>query len=409
MTDKYKIIDLFCGCGGFSQGFIKAGFEVVAASEFWDPAIETYKKNHHNVKVIEGDISLPEKKQELYESINEQKINVIIGGPPCQGYSVAGNRDPNDPRGQLYLDYIEIVDHLKPDFFVMENVKGLQTMRHVRPNLKNGELKEFKENCTKLQRYKDLKRYSAQRRLEDDEKKEFGKLKSDLKNIKAEIDKYLYPLINKILAKFEEVNYNVVWKVLNSANYGVPQTRERIIFIGTKHQDIKISFPIPTHSNKTNQKSLTSFLKDNSNLIVRRWITAEEGIKKYENWSENPHLTHIFTQHSKKFVQKMKNTPPGKNVFEHYTDSFWRLEPNRPARTVKENHGGVFVHYKFNRVCTPRELAALQSFDDSFLFEGSKSSILKQIGNAVPPLMSAAIAKSVKKSLDMIYKRKGKV
>ena len=102
MKEKYKVIDLFSGCGGFSQGFLLEGFEIIAANEFWEPAIETYKFNHKNVKMIEGDVTLNEIKERLYQTINNYKIHVIIGGPPCQAYSSAGNRNPDDPRGQLY-------------------------------------------------------------------------------------------------------------------------------------------------------------------------------------------------------------------------------------------------------------------------------------------------------------------
>jgi len=407
LDKKYNIIDLFSGCGGFSQGFLKTGFEIIAASELWAPAIETYIENHKNVQVIEGDIRSPKKKQELYDLISKNKINIIIGGPPCQGYSVAGNRDPEDPRGQLYLDFVEIVDHIKPDFFIMEDVKGLINMTHVDPNLDSKQITIFKNNCIKFKRYKDLKRYSAQRELNNEENKEFFQLKQDLKKIKKQIKINLVPLIDKFLNKFKEINYKVSWKLLNSADYGVPQVRERVIFIGTKYNDIKLKFPEKTHTKDLTQKSLSDFINTESNISLKKWITSKAALKKYENWRESIEKNHIFTKHSPEFIQKLKNTPIGKNVFEKYTDSFWRLDPNRPARTVKENHGGVFVHYNFNRVCTPRELATLQSFDDSFIFKGTKSAVLKQIGNAVPPLMAKAIAENVKMLLNDLYNKKG--
>ena len=111
MKKQYTVIDLFSGCGGFSQGFEQAGFEIIAANEFWEPAIITYRHNHPNAACVEGDVTLSEVKEQLYETVKNKQINVIIGGPPCQGYSIAGNRNPDDPRGQLYLDYLEIVEH----------------------------------------------------------------------------------------------------------------------------------------------------------------------------------------------------------------------------------------------------------------------------------------------------------
>ena len=402
MNKKYTAIDLFSGCGGFSQGFLKAGFEILAASEIWEPAVSSYKYNHEEVRVIEGDITSPDIKNGLYQAIDGTRVNVIIGGPPCQGYSIAGNRNPDDPRGQLYLDFVEIIEHFKPDFFVMENVKGLLHMKHVNPDLKQKDLKKFKENCEKLQRFKDLKRFGAQRELEEEEQEEYNALKSKHAQIQSDINANLIPLINKILTKFKEINYKVEWQVLNSADYGVSQTRERIIFFGSKHENLKIKFPRKTHTKNLEQTSIKDYAENMGNDKVKKWTTASMVLKKYENWAENAETNHLFTKHKKEFVKKLQDTQIGENVYKNYSDAWWRLDPDKPARTVKENHGGVFVHYKFDRVCTPRELAALQSFDDDFIFQGTKSSILKQIGNAVPPLMAKAIAEHVKSLLKQI-------
>jgi len=404
INKKYTVVDLFSGCGGFSQGFEAAGFKVVAANEFWEPAQETYIYNHKEAKFIKGDVTLKETKEQLYAAVGKQKINVIIGGPPCQAYSAAGNRNPDDPRGQLYLDFAEIIDHLKPDFFIMENVKGLTHMKHVKPKLTPKELEIFKKSCSDLQKYKDLKRCRAQRKLDLDEEKDFQILKDNLKEINREIEKQLIPLIDKIKKKFKDINYRVSMEVLNSADYGVGQIRERVIFIGTKHDNVKITFPRKTHFDNTSQKTLMDQISDDN--AAKKWITALKILRKYENWEENEENSHLFTKHKKEFVERIKNTPIGENVYKNYSDAWWRLDPNKPSRTVKENHGGVFVHYKFDRVCTPRELAALQSFDDTFIFRGTKSSVLKQIGNAVPPLMAKAIALSIKDLLDDLNTKK---
>lgn len=402
MKKKYTAVDLFSGCGGFSEGFLKAGFEILAASEIWEPAVLSYRYNHGDVRVIEGDITVSEIKDELYQAIDGKRVNVIIGGPPCQGYSIAGNRNPNDPRGQLYLDFVEIIDHFKPDFFVMENVKGLLHMKHVKPDLEKKELKQFKDNCEKLQRYKDLKRFGAQRELNEEEQEEYTTLKSKHAQIQSGINAHLIPLIDKILTKFKEINYKVSWHILNSADYGVSQTRERIIFIGTKHENLKIKFPRKTHAKNLEQTLIKDYTENKGKYKLKKWTPVGTVLKKYENWAENAETNHLFTKHKKEFVQKLQDTQIGENVYKNYSDAWWRLDPDKPARTVKENHGGVFVHYKFDRVCTPRELAALQSFDDDFIFQGTKSSILKQIGNAVPPLMAKAIAEQIKISLNKV-------
>ncbi len=391
MKNKYTVIDLFSGCGGFSQGFLKAGFEIIASNEIWDPAIETYKLNHGEDVMIGGDITSPGTKERLYDLVKEKKVNVVIGGPPCQGYSSAGNRNPDDARGQLYLDFVEIIDHLRPDFFVMENVKGLLNMKHVDSTLNLIEKNKFKHDCKKLQRYKDLKRFKAQRNLDSEEEREFISLRNNLKSIKNDINQKLVPLIDKIMNAFKDIDYMVSWKILNSADYGVPQTRERIIFIGSKHMKAKINYP---------QKQFFKNISNSNSQDSKSWKTSKEALKKYEEWQELVEKNHTFTKHSHNFIQKIKKTQIGETVYKNYNDAWWRLDPSKPARTVKENHGGVFIHYKFDRACTPRELATLQSFDDDFIFTGTKSSILKQIGNAVPPLMARAIALNIKSLLD---------
>jgi DNA (cytosine-5)-methyltransferase 1 len=397
--NNFTVIDLFAGCGGFSQGFIKAGFEVVAANEYWHPAVETYEYNHKKTKMIEGDIRNPEIKKKLFNQIQSRKINVIIGGPPCQAYSIAGNRNPDDPRGQLYLEFVDVIKHVKPDIFIMENVKGLIHMKHVDPNLTNDQKSDFQTNCSKLQRYKDLKRYGAQREFELEEKEEFDELTLNISTINKGVESHLIPLVDKIIHEFEDINYRVKWRVLNSADFGVAQTRERVIFIGTHHPNLEIKFPKKTHREGKTQKSINEFTREKP---LSLWISASDVLRHYETWPENPEKNHNFTRHSEEFIKRIKKVKQGENLYKNYSDAWWRLIPNKPARTVKENHGGVFIHYKLDRVCTPRELAALQSFNEDFTFQGTKSAILKQIGNAVPPLMAKAIAIQVKSLLNKL-------
>ena len=187
----------------------------------------------------------------------------------------------------------------------------------------------------------------------------------------------------KIKKRFQSIGYNVEFKVLNAADYGVPQRRERVIFIGTKEHK-KITFPKQTHT-------------ENGGLTLKPWKTVKETIGDLEDKKEDISFNHIITTHNKDFENKIIKTPIGKSVFGNYSDAFFKSEPNEPCRTVKENHGGVFVHYKNNRVMTPRELARLQSFPDDFIFENSKSNILKQIGNAVPVGLAKAIGEHIKK------------
>lgn len=320
----YNFIDLFSGAGGLSCGLTMAGFTPVGSVEILDCAVQTYKYNFSEKKgfdknVETRDIRLTETKEFLYNSVKDKHINLIVGGFPCQGFSMAGNRVVDDPRNSLYLEMLEIVKHIKPDFVVCENVEGLRSMLD-------------------------------------------GKVEA------------------KIIQDYKEAGYEMNVTVLNSADYYVPQIRKRVIFIGNRI-GAKNYYPKPL-------------------LSSDKYITLGEGIKRFLNLPEDKYLNHIFTKHSKEMQRRIMEVPEGKSLFENYSDA-WKKSPwNKPSCTVKENHGGVNLHPLLPRVLTPRELAALQSFPDTFIFKGVKKDQLIQIGNAVPPLLGKAIGIAIMKNLD---------
>ncbi len=390
---EYKVLDLFAGCGGLSQGFELAGFNIVAGNDILDHAGETYKRNHSNTKFFLGDITDKDMKKQIISYMKEKGCDVIIGGPPCQAYSIAGLRDSNDPRGKLFEEYVEIVKELQPKIFVMENVKGILTMKQDKDDLKEEEKKELeelnnaeKERAELLLLRKQSKNNSEKFKFMMEDDKRLEEIKEEVKRLKSHLGNYQEKVTDKIIKRFDELGYDVKFKLLNSANYGVPQKRERVIFIGRK-KNRKITHPEPTHSEKG----------DNG---LKKWVSVKEAIGDLENKQEDINFNHILTTHKEDFTEKIKSTKIGKSVFGNYSDAFFKVYPDQPSRTVKENHGGVFVHYKNNRVMTPRELARLQSFPDNFIFEGSKSKQLVQIGNAVPVGLAKAIAEHIKKLLD---------
>ncbi|MBI2084623.1 MAG: DNA cytosine methyltransferase [Candidatus Aenigmarchaeota archaeon] len=377
---KLNVLDLFAGCGGLSKGFEKAGFNILAANEIWHPAAETHRMNHPNTFMVEGDITNQKIKQMLIK-ICKDKVDVIIGGPPCQAYSVAGRRDPTDPRGKLFEDYVDIVKSLKPSFFVMENVKGILSMMHDREDLADDKINKVQEMREQVDEISSILKHN---KLNENEVKFY---KERLLHLKKDIKQYQEKVTDMIAKRFKRIGYDMGFQVLNAADYGVPQKRERVIFIGTNTKK-KITFPTPTHSMNPQIKL------DGKKLD--KWNTVAKAIGDLENKEEDTKLHHILPSHSVEFLKKIQNTPIGKSVFRNYTDAFYRCNPNEPSRTVKENHNGVFLHYSKDRVMTPRELARLQDFDDDFIFFGGKSSVLVQIGNAVPVGLAKAIASHVK-------------
>ncbi|EJT5939206.1 Modification methylase BspRI [Clostridium perfringens] len=346
--NKPKILDLFCGCGGLSLGFEKAGFEVALALDVWNDAIKTYNKNHSNSVGICKDVH--ELENEFLKKFSEEENIVgVIGGPPCQGYSTVGTRDVNDPRNHLYLEYCRIVEVINPQFFVIENVKGLLTLNK-------------------------------------------GMFKED------------------IIERFSRLGYNISFKVLNAADYGVPQNRQRVFFVGIKEdvfefpqeKNLKVSTlealsDLPYLDNRKEYLSVYSY-SDKGKLTEYQKLMRKDSLMIY-NHNETKH-----TEQTKNIISMIKDGGKISDLPEEYwgvrkyNKAFQRMNSKEPSHTIDTGHRNYF-HYKENRVPSVRECARIQSFPDNFIFYGSKTSQYKQVGNAVPPLLAEQIALQIKKYL----------
>jgi len=326
---KPTIIDLFCGAGGLSEGFQQAGYKVLLGLDNIKVFTDTFRINHKNAKGICGDIRKITV-SDIKRFIKNKKVDVVIGGPPCQGFSMAGRRDQRDPRNSLFKDYVRIVNGLKPKYFVMENVRGILSMKTAKGT----------------------------------------------------------PVSEIIESEFKKIGYSVNSKVLTACDYGVPQKRQRVIFIGTNTKN-QICYPQPTHYKK-------SFIKK-SGESVKKYVGVGKVLFNEKKINEK-----YF--HSQKMIdgfrkRKEKNLAKGNGFGAQY------LDPNKPSYTISARYwkdgSDALVKYTDNkiRMLTPRECARIQSFPDHFKFAGSKKEIYTQIGNAVPPLMAKAIALEIKKSL----------
>jgi DNA (cytosine-5)-methyltransferase 1 len=398
--EKLTFVELFGVPGGLSLGFELAGMKSVGALDIFKPGIETYRKNFHEVKkenVVCEDASIPnvvEKFQNI-TSLKKGDIDIIIGGPPCQGFSTMGrikmaslvkngqrngNSDArfiNDKRNHLYKSFIRFVDKFKPKAIVMENVLGMVSY-------KNG---------------------SVVKQIKDD---------------------------------FKEVGYpNVDYKVLNALDYGVPQSRKRIFFIATRTNKV-ITWPKKTHfpKNDMDRTLISPDLKYQTTVwdaigdlpllkLPEKMSKTTHSEKKYKTkpTSEYQKLlrgnaekveNNVTRWHRAKDIEVFKNMPPGgkwsdlsnadRKKIGYSDDSFvdkWkRLPINSHSWTVTSHlhkDGYMYIHPRQNRTISVREAARLQSFPDSFVFYGSRSAQFIQIGNAVPPLLSMAVATHVKK------------
>lgn len=349
---KYNVLDLFCGAGGLSLGFQLAGYNIVGGIDFKEDAIATHHLNFKHSKSICGDITQISD-EEVIKSFGNKKIDVIIGGPPCQGFS-AGNRQQieNDPRNKLFFEFIRFVKILKPKAIVIENVRQILT----------------KDNG-------------------------FAK--------------------NKIFEILEELNYNVDVRVLIASEYGVPQNRSRAVFIGVKKEIGNINYDNIKKSKKTvTVKDAIGDLYDlencNERVILSKPVTP---FQKYARSKNNMITNHEPKYPNKEVQERIKYVPQGgnwQNVPQHlwkvqrnnrHSSAYRRLDENKPSITIDTGHMNYF-HPIYNRVPTVRESARLQSFPDDFQFVGTPTSQLRQVGNAVPPLMAKAIANLIKEVLD---------
>lgn len=397
---KYNFIDLFAGCGGLSEGFYKQNFNALAHVEINPVACKTlrtrmkhYGYENADESVLELDITSEDVLERIENAVKGQEVDIIIGGPPCQAYSSLGRaKDENamqdDPRNYLFESYVKVLNKYLPKFFVFENVTGMLTAKI------NGE-----------------------------------------------------HIVNKIVEALSE-NYKVKFdpkiNVLNSANYGVPQIRKRVIIIGVR-KDIDIE-PEEMYAGITKTHYDPEMCEDERNELIK-YVTVREAIeelpavrpgegeqeiqfvsKKNNEFlkriasNENILRDHVARNHNDKDIERYIAMSSNHWSFQEllekrqdlnhekqrvfgnsYTVQWWDL----PSKTIIAHlykDGNQFIHPDSaqGRTFTVREAARIQSFPDDFVFEGPRTEQFKQIGNAVPPLLAEAIAKCIKNKLDTL-------
>lgn len=350
---KYRVIDLFSGCGGISKGFMDTKkVEIVGAIDNDQAACSTYEKNFPGAKVICGDIN-----KITVEATGFKDIDIMVGGPPCQGFSRLNYWDKdrdNDPRNELFLQYLRFVDELKPKAILIENVKQVLTSK----------------------------------------------------------DGYVPMHITNFL---RERGYTVNYAILCAADYGVPQNRYRAFFVALKEKygvfdfSIMEKYKLPTVTVAEALSDIQDIEEDakeyEQGTIFKLGEPKSEYQKKMQSKDRLLH-NHLIYYPVANVQEMMTYVPEGgnwrcvpKELFKsersnRYTNYLRRLKNNEPSITIDTGHN-VYFHPKFNRVPTIRESARIQSFPDSFIFTGKKGQQFRQVGNAVPPLLAEALAKAI--------------
>lgn len=377
IKDGFNFIDLFCGSGGLSLGFIQEGFNVNLACDFDSSCIETYRFNHPNIEskyVVHCDIR--EIENDITKYVYYPNVDVVIGGPPCQGFSIANQqRLIDDPRNELYKSFVNVVEKTTPKVFIMENVKGMLKVA-----------KQVKED-------------------------------------------------------FENAGYNVSYNILQAKLFGVPQNRERLIFIGTrmdidieidevfnliKKEYIKTPYVLKDALSDLNilkastKKNDTNFINvENGGIVTKRYKFHNTNYIKLINGNDkvypvifnhqarynNDRDIEIYSklnQGDKSDDPKIADIMPYSNRNHIFKDKYYKLREDEICKTITAHMRfdcNMYIHPNQSRGLTPREAARIQSYPDDYIFKGAYTKTYMQIGNSVPPLMGRGIAKIIKQIL----------
>ena len=349
---NYNAIDLFSGAGGLSYGFECAGFNILLGIDNDEKALETFELNHKNAKSICGDITEVSYLEDIKPIIGDKKIDVIIGGPPCQGMSLSGPRKFDDPRNKLYLSYIRLVEEIRPDAFVIENVPGL-----------------------------------------------VGLFKGQIKD--------------SIIEKFTDLGYSIQYKILCAADYGVPQNRNRFFMVGNR-LGIDFKFPEKQATKITVEEAIGDLpsLQNGEMLDESDYTIPLEEASPYaqlmRKGSDKARQNYV-SRNNDLVIERYKYIGQGQNwraipdfLMQNYADKgrchsgiYKRLRADQPSVVISNYRKSMLIHPYEDRGISVREAARLQSFPDTFIFEGPLMHIQQQIGNAVPPLLAKAVFQQI--------------
>lgn len=351
---KIKVLDLFSGCGGLSKGFEMAGYEIVGGIDFNQDAINTFNNSFDNAKGICCDLMEFDEKQ-IKKYIKEiGEVDVIIGGPPCQGFSSANrNRVEDDPRNKLFFQFVKFVDIIKPKAIVIENVRGIVTSD-------NGYAK------------------------------------------------------NKIYEIFTSRGYKVNHKILDASDYGVPQKRMRNFFVITKNDEFDFNGMEKIAKKVTVKEAIGDLynFEKSDGTVFKVNIDEESNYIKLMRNKDNTIYNHEVKYPADIVQKRIAYVKQGENwqaipkeLFKNQRDNrhssaYKRLDEKDVSVTIDTgNSHSNYFHPLYNRIPTVREAARLQSFPDDFIFSGSRTAQYRQVGNAVPPLLSKAVANKLKENL----------
>ncbi len=363
---KFNAIDLFAGAGGLSHGLERAGFNVVLANELESDFCETYRTNHPNTMVIEGDVRKIDFKTVLNESGFKERIHLIAGGPPCQGFSTVGKKQEDDPRNDLFMEFIKTIEIFRPDFVLFENVSGFKRMYEGR-------------------------------------------------------------IFDKLRTELDSLGYDHKYAILNAVNFGLPQQRQRTIVVAYA-KGLEFEMPeggfseeggLYTKPYRTLRDAISDLPEIHSSGRADKYKASPQNDYQKEMRGKEARLTeHFSPNHGPSLLNVISKVPPGGSIMDipeelrpksYFANTYARLLWDKPTPTMTRNFGtpssSRCIHPELDRGLSTREGARLQGFPDGYVFCGKKGSKNLQIGNAVPPIFGFEIGKAIHESLAKKYKQ----
>ncbi|MGH7812421.1 MAG: DNA cytosine methyltransferase [Candidatus Binataceae bacterium] len=353
--EKPTVLDLYCGLGGLSLGFeLTEFFRTVGGVDNYPWAVRTFYHNHEVApRLLSRPLDMSVLSPATVLDDLGQSPDVIVGGPPCQGFSHAGKRLEDlreDPRNENVFHFFRFVRRIRPKAFLMENVSGI---------LKTGQSKK-------------------------------------------------HELIDSLARECEEIGYRTVWTVLNTAHYRVPQVRKRFVMVGVRAGEHPFKFPEAACSDdrglfgepvSTVLDALGDMPKPNGGGRIPYDRPPRTRLQRFLREGSEGVSNHLVTAHSPDMVIRLAAQSLGTRLYPNWNHSWYRLDPSRPSPAVKENHRAPFVHFREPRAASPRECARLQTIPDRYELLGTKTAQLIMVGNAVPPIFSAHLATAIAKQV----------
>ena len=420
----YKLFETFVGAGGSHIGFMRENFVSVYVNDFVDECLKTLSYNNPNLE-FEGtyldntsiiDINPQELRNKL--SIKKGEIDVLFGGVVCKGFSLAGEKSPNDERNYFYHKQLELVKEFEPKISIIENVVGILSAKVLSRTVPN-EVKNAVDNLWKqLENFKGRKAQLRKvNQLTPEIIEEGNELRKKKDNLLKTIESkgYLVSVMEDIIDIYDTLGYDVEYKVLNSAWYGAATKRERVIIVATKRElNLEFNFPKPTHMDASLMRKdfPVEYLK------LKKPVTVNDALATID-YSNKDDEDNIPMNHAPKTVERFKYIPEGDSIANHIDKlpsdlkiskfysrgSTMRLAGDKPSPTLVPGHSNFPVHPKEHRSITVREAAAITGFPNDYKFFGTHSKRCEHVGNAVPPKLAQAIAKECNKALNSYYSK----